>query len=621
MMTVKEALHAAAQHHQAGRFREAEHIYRQILQVAPTHKETWHRLGILTYQTGRLEEAATILEKTAHLAGNHFMVLNDWGAVLRALRRHNDAIACYNRAIQSNPSYPVAHYNLGNVLSQQGRAEEAIGCYRRALALKPDYFEAHYNLGNTLAGQYKSEEAARCYRRVLELKPDHVDALLNLGNTFKDRGLLHDALGYYRRAVELNPDHSASQSNLLYALWFTPGMDISKIAEEHRRWEQTRARSLYPTSAAYPNNPDPIRRLRVGYVCPDFRDHVVGRNILPLLREHDRQQVEVFCYASVTVPDDFTQRFRELVDSYRDVLHLSDDQLAELVREDNIDILVDLSLHMAGNRILAFARKPAPVQATFAGYPGTTGLSVIDYRLTDPYLDPLGLDKDHYSETSIRLPNTFWCYELQGDEPDVGPLPAAEGEVTFGCLNHPCKVNDDIVLQWTQVLRELPGSQLLLLCPDDSHRCRVTEILECQGISRDRVRMTGILPRRDYLALYNKIDIALDTLPYNGHTTSLDALWMGVPVVTQRGSTLVGRAGVSQLINLGLGELVANSTDEYVAIATGLANDLGKLIDFRANLRQRMRNSPLTDAPHFARVAEDAFRQMWYQWCKSLRSD
>jgi predicted O-linked N-acetylglucosamine transferase (SPINDLY family) len=343
---------------------------------------------------------------------------------------------------------------------------------------------------------------------------------------------------------------------------------------------------------------------------------VVGLNLLPLFRAHDHRQLEIFCYADVIRPDHLTQRFQAHADVWRNLLGQTDDQVAQLVREDRIDVLVDLALHTAYNRLLVFARKPAPVQVSFAGYPASTGLPAIDYRFTDPYLDPPALDYSDSAEELVRLPDSFWCYDPLTDEPAVNSLPAhANGFVTFGCLNNFVKINDRVLALWAQVLRAVEGSRLLLLAPEGHFRRHTLERLEQLGISAARVVFVAHQPRPRYLELYHGIDLMLDTFPYNGHTTSLDALWMGVPVVTLVGGTTVGRAGLSQLTNLGLPELAAQAPEEFVRIAVQLAGDLPRLAGLRATLRERMQSSPLMDAPRFARGIEAAYRTMWHRWC------
>ena len=393
---------------------------------------------------------------------------------------------------------------------------------------------------------------------------------------------------------------------------FHPDYDAQAILAEHRRWEAQFAAPLARLILPHTNEASPDRRLKIGYVSPDFRDHVVGHNLLPLFREHDHRQFEIFCYADVIRADALTRRFQGHADVWRDVLGRTDDQVAQLVRADRIDILVDLTLHMANNRLLVFARKPAPVQVSFAGYPGSTGLSAIDYRLTDPYLDPPGDDDPDAAQEPLRLPDSFWCYDPLTDEPAVNSLPVqASGFVTFGCLNNFVKVNALVLALWARVLRAVDGSRLVMLAPEGHFRSDTVERLEQQGIAAARVAFVSHQPRRQYLELYHGIDLMLDTVPYNGHTTSLDALWMGVPVVTLVGGTTVGRAGLCQLTNLGLPELIAATPDEFVRIAVELAGDLPRLECLRASLRDRMRGSPLMDAPRFARGIEAAYRTLW----------
>ncbi len=377
--------------------------------------------------------------------------------------------------------------------------------------------------------------------------------------------------------------------------------------------------------------------------------------ISPLLSHHDRAEFEVFCYANLAAPDGVTGRLRRQADVWRDIAGVSDRAAAQMIRDDKIDILVDLNLHMAGNRARLFARKPAPVQVTWLGYPGTTGMDAIDYRLTDPRLDPpdlmdveeaggsageacphaqsavsssgerIGIQHPYYSERSVCLPDSFWCYDPCGsqenieaaihDMPQPGPLPAlSTGHVTFGCLNNFCKVSDRSLAIWAGAMAALPSSQLLLAAPLGPHRDLVAAKL---GVRPDRVQFVAFQPWRQYLETYRSIDICLDTLPFNGGTTSLDSLWMGVPVLTRVGWTVVGRMGQSLLHTLGLNEMVARSDEEFVRLAVDWAQDLGRLAQLRAALRQRMRSSPLMDGARFARNIEAAYRQMWRAWCGS----
>jgi predicted O-linked N-acetylglucosamine transferase (SPINDLY family) len=537
---------------------------------------------------------------------------------LGAQGKRDESIVCFARALELRPDLTDAHVNLGNALLAQGKLVDAAACYRRALELDPGLAEAYSNLGVIFQQQGAPDQAVACYRRAVELKPLYTVAHHNLGNALREQGKMGEAAAAYSRALELQPDFVEAHSNLVYTQIFAEGCDAEAIQQEHRRWDRLHAASLEKLVQPPLNDPSPDRRLRIGYVSPNFCDHVVGRNLWPLFREHDHQNFELYFYSDAARADELTSRLQGCADVWRETADLQDADLAERVREDRIDILVDLTLHMGRHRLLAFARRPAPVQATFAGYPGTTGLSAMDFRLTDPHLDPPGLHDHCYSEESIRLPESFWCYDPFDSEPGASDLPAAQnGYITFGSLNNFCKVNRGALKLWARVLNAVARSRLTVLAGVGSCRERTLEALEEEGVARDRVTFVPKLPRPSYLRQYRGIDIELDTVPYNGHTTSLDSLWMGVPVVTLVGPTVVGRAGLSQLTNLGLPELIAYTPEQYLRIATELAHDLPRLSRLRSTLRGRMEASPLMDAPRFTRNIEAAFRQMWRRWCAS----
>jgi protein O-GlcNAc transferase len=353
----------------------------------------------------------------------------------------------------------------------------------------------------------------------------------------------------------------------------------------------------------------------VGYVSPDFRDHAQRLFTFPLLREHDHEAFEIVCYSSTNPEDAWTERLRSHADVWRNVAALSANDLAALIRDDQVDVLVDLSMHMDGQRLKVFAQKPAPVQLAWLAYPGTTGVDGIDYRVTDPYLDPPGAPLP-YSEQSLWLPHSFWCYDPDNEESEVSDLPAlAAGHITFGCLNNFLKVNPGVFELWAGLLTQLPTSKFLLLAPSGRARATARRAFEAHGVDPERVDFVGLQWRKDYLASYHRIDVALDCVPYNGHTTSLDAFWMGVPIVTLVGNTVAGRAGLCQAYNLKLPELVAESRADFVQKAVALTRDLPRLAELRKQLRSRMRQSPLMDAPRFARDLEALYRAAWRSWC------
>jgi len=585
-LTIQQTSDLALQHHQAGRLHEAEKLYRQILAQQPEHFDAMYRLGVIAYQ----------------------------------VRRTDVAVDLIRRAIALNPNSAAAHSNLGNALKDKGQLDEAIAAHRQAIVLNPALAEAHYNLGIALIDNGQLDEAMAAYRKAIALKPSYAAAHCNLGNVLRGNGNIEEAITAYRQAKVLDPGNVTIESNFLYTLHLHPAYDGRAIAEEHRRWNRQYAEPLRKFIPSHSNDRSSDRRLRIGYVSPDFRDHVVGRNLLPLFQQRDRRQFEITCYAQVSRPDSVTTQFQQNTDCWRNIVGIPDEQVAEQIRQDQIDLLVDLALHTEGNRLLVFARKPAPVQVTFAGYPGSTGLNTIDYRLSDPYLDPPGMDESIYSEQTVRLPHSFWCYDpLDCRDIPVNSLPALEsGIVTLGCLNNFCKVNDGVLTLWAQVLRQVQGSRLLLLAKPGRHRQRTVDRLSREGIDPGMIEFVSPQARRPYLELYHRVDLGLDSFPYNGHTTSLDSFWMGVPVVTLVGQTAVSRAGWCQLSNLGLTELAGYTPEQFVRIAVELATDLPRLQGLRSTLRQRMEQSPLMDGSLFARNIEAAYRQMWHTWCQTV---
>jgi predicted O-linked N-acetylglucosamine transferase (SPINDLY family) len=598
------------------RFDDAIAAFGHALRLRPDFFKAHNNLGNAFRDTGLLDEAIAAYGEALRLKPDYAEAHNNLAVALRDQGLFDQAIAACRQALTIRPDFAEACNTLGNILRDKGLLDEALTACRNAVRLKPNLADAHYSLGSILCDKGLLDEAVAACRHAILLKPDFAEAYNNLGDVLSDQGLLDDALGYFDRAHALAPQTPGPLANRIYTLAFHPGYDPTQILRECTLWDDLYGKPLRPSATRHSNNHDPNRRLRIGYVSPDFRNHCQSFFMTPLLSSHDRERFEIHCYSSVVRPDSITRRLEQLVDVWHNALGHSDAQLAEIIRADGIDILVDLTMHMHRGRPLLFARKPAPVQIAWLAYPGTTGLRAIDHRLTDPYLDPPGRNDADYAEASIRLPDTFWCYDPLTDEPQVNQLPASEnGHVTFGCLNNYSKVNEPVLALWVKVLSALNDSQLLLLTPEGSARQRALEAFASHKIEPHRIQFVPFRPRPEYLQTYHRVDIGLDTFPYNGHTTSLDSYWMGVPVVTLVGQTVIGRAGLSQLTNLHLPELIAKTPQHYVEIAIGLAKDLPRLAELRRTLRPRMRASPLMDAPRFARDIEAAYRQMWQSWC------
>jgi predicted O-linked N-acetylglucosamine transferase (SPINDLY family) len=624
----------------AGRHEELERCAGLLLGQYPYAGFVWKIFGASRLLLGG--DALPALQKATEFLPDDVDAHYYLGNVYLARRRHDDAATSYRRALGLKPDFTDAHYNLGVALEGSGRLDSAIASYRRALAIKADYAEAYFNLGNALrdtgqlqdaAASYRSaltvkpdfiaacsnlanvlrnlgqlDAALEGYRRVLEINPDLAEGYNNLGSALKDAGRLDEAIACYRRAVELDPKHTQAHSNLVYTLCFHPAFDEQGILTEakqfaalHPHIPQVHAQAVHAHAS----------KLRIGYVSPDFRTHCQSLFTVPLLSNHDHTQFEIYCYAHLPGPDEISERLAGYADVWQFTHDKSDAQLAEMIAGDGIDILVDLTMHMNQGRPMLFARKPAPVQVAWLAYPGTTGLAEMDYRFTDPWLDPVEMDDARYTEASVRLPDSFWCYDplVTGLQPNDLPALTA-GYITFGCLNNFCKVSDDTLSRWGQVMKRLPSSRLILLAYAGGHRQRILDLLGDYDVAAERIEFVEYRPRLDYLQTYHRIDICLDTLPYNGHTTSLDACWMGVPVVTQVGNTIVGRAGWSQLNNLGLSHLAAFDEQAFIDIAVALANDLKGLSHLRQTLRGRMEASPLMDGKRFAGAIESAYRQI-----------
>ena len=599
-------------------FGEAVASYRRAIALPPPSALACYNLGIALHEMGELLEAADAYRQAIALNPAGAEAYNNLGNVLKECRQLPQAVEAYRGALACRSHYPEALSNLGGVLGSLRYLDEAVVACRQAIALRPDYPEAYGNLGFALWEKGQLDESLAASRQAIALRPDYPEAYANLGNALKDMGKMNEAIAADRQALILKPEMTEVDSNLIYSLQFHPGFDALGIAEEHRRWHRQHAEPLRKFQRPHANDRDPDRRLRVGYVSPDFREQAESHFVIPLFAGHDQSRYEIHAYASVIRPDRITERHRASVSVWHEVHGLDDAELAEKIRGDGIDILVDLTMHMARNRLLVFARKPAPVQVTWLAYPGSTGLEAIDYRITDGWMDPREWGDCGCSEESVRLPDSWCCYDPLIELPQV-PVDGAERRnfIRFGSLNHFSKLNEPLLSIWAQLLAAVPESRLLLLAAEGRHRDDLRQMLESKGIAGRRVEFVGPASRADYLRNYDRVDIALDPLPYNGITTTLDALWMGVPVVSLTGRTAASRAGLSLLTTLGLAELATHTPEEFVRVAAGLAGDLSRLAGWRSTLRQRMEASPLMDARRFAGNLEEAYRVMWCRWCET----
>jgi predicted O-linked N-acetylglucosamine transferase (SPINDLY family) len=615
MSTISQAVDVAMQYLQAGQFAQADSILRQVLAAAPAHADALHLLGVIAYQQRDYALAIERISQAIQLQPGAARFYNNLGVALCAAGRCADALRAHEAALRLEPGQETFHYNHGNTLLAADDAPAAIRAYQAALKIAPNLPVARNMLGVAFVQAGQIDDAIAAFQRAIAEDPNYPDAYNNLGNAYKDQGLLDPAIEAYRKSLALNPNDAEVRSNLINLLQFHPEVTLADIQREHCEWRRIHERPLRSTIAPHTNSLDPHKRLRIGYASADFRNHCQVFFMMPLLAHHDPRQFEIFCYSGVRQPDAFTAQLRGLAGQWRDISSLPDEQAAELIRQDQIDILVDLTQHMAYNRLPLFARRPAPVQAAWLGYPGSTGLETMDFRLTDPHLDPPGTaNQAFYSEQSIRLPDAFWCYDPLSDV-TVSELPAlTRGHITFGSLNNFCKVNPKVIDLWARVMQRVAGSRMLILTDHGAHRARTLELFRQAALdnAQERIEFVAKCQRREYLELCHRIDIILDTFPYNGHTTSLDALWMGVPVVSILGSMPVGRAGLSILTNLALADdWLATTPEQFMEIAVRWSQDLQALAALRRSLRTRLQSSPLMDAARFAKNMEAAYREMW----------
>lgn len=606
---------------QLGRLEEALAAYREAARLRPELAEAHNNLGNLLLRLGRAEEALSSYRRAQALRPEMAELRMNVGDALRALGRMEEAEQAYREAIRTKPDLAEAYNSLSFVLTNLERYEESLEACRRALALRPDVVGFHNNLGIALRKLKRPAEAAEAFRFVLQHVKDDADVYRNYAHVLGDIGNISEAIANYRRALELRPDDLETRAGLVFLLNYLEGVTPAEVLAEARIYGEALERVAVP-GGPHANPPDPHRRLKVGLVSGDFGSHSVGFFLDNVLANLEPSQVELYAYETSPRTDDVNARLRRHVPQWRDASEktLSDEALATQIRTDGIDILVDLAGYTSHNRLPVFAWRPAPVQVAWLGYLGTTGLTTMDYILADPWALPVG-EEGQFTETPWRLPETYICFTPPQADVEEGPLPAlANGFVTFGCFNNLAKVTDRVVACWARILHAVPGSRLYLknkqLGAADTREAVAARFGQ-HGIAADRLIMEGQLAsREDHLRAHQRIDIALDPFPYPGITTTVETLWMGVPVLTLKGDRFLSHQGETILHNAGLPEWIAADEDDYVAKAAAFAADLAGLAELRRRLRGQLLASPLCDAPRFARNFEAALRGMWRKWCE-----
>src|SRR5215813_6160212 len=650
-----EMFEQAAFLHQAGRLDQAERLYRRVLNAKRNHVEAHYQLAVLRARQGRLEEALELiggalrfkpdhlpslsaqalllsqrgrfedalaaLERALALEPNLVELLNNRGNILRELGRPDDALASYGHALALQPDYPEALNNRGSLLVRLGRPAEGLASFDLALMARPDDLEVLCNRGNALSALKRSEEALASFDRALKLHPNDVDVLASRAFVLQQLGRHTAAIEVCDKALALAPERADVRSCRIFLLDFIPELGFAEHQEARRQWFEAHGKPLASTISPHPNAPDPERRLVLGYVSADFKEHSASRTFGPQLEHHDHRQFEVICYSGVTSEDARTREFQSYADKWVSAHALSDDALAAQIRADRVDILVDLSGHTDGHRLHAFARKPAPVQVTAWGHATGTGLRTIDYLFSDP-VSVAAAARPLFAETIYDLPCQI-TFEAAPYAPEPTDLPAqGRGAVTFGCLNRFGKVTAEVLEVWARVLDAVPGARLLLkdtALDDPALQAFARDTLAAQGIGPERITLRGGTPRIEHLATFGEVDIALDPFPQNGGASTWEALWQGVPVVAKLGITAPGRLSGAILSAVGLTDWIVTTDDGYARLAIAKAADLAALATLRRGLRAMVEASAAGNPVRYTRAVEDAYRTIWRRWCAQPR--
>lgn len=601
----------------AGQLPEALVLYEQVCGLDPRDADACYMAGVASAMLGEKRRSVELLVRAIELNPGHALSHYNLGISFRDLGEMEKAAVALRKTIELKPDFKGGYTPLANVLINLKQMDEAEKVFRRLLLLTPSVAENQNNLGTVLQAMGRIDEAIENYQKAIKLKPAMTTAWDSLGSAYASSGRYEEALTAYRESLKLDPGNVRGHSNMLLTMNYMDSLSPRQVFDEHRAWGAQFNRTIEISRTSV--DCEPGRALRIGYVSPDFREHSVAYFIEPLLEMHDKGKFEIFGYSSVPVMDETTTRLKAMVSHWRDISGQQDNQVIERIKKDRIDILIDLSGHTACNHLAVFAQKPAPIQVTWLGYPNTTGLEAMDYRITDEIADPPGND-EFYTEQLVRLPVAFLCYKPSISAPDVTPPPCIKnGFITLGSFNNLAKMGAGVIALWADLLHTMPEARLLIKNPsltDSGTRGRYLDMFCGHGIDEKRIDLIGHAPtRNEHLALYGKVDIALDTFPYNGTTTTCEALWMGVPVVTVKGSVHAARVGASLLHAAGLAELIAESGEKYISLVKGLADDYSRLSGMRTGLRNQVQSSLLCDAHGFTKNLEDEYIDLWRKWC------
>jgi len=606
--------------HALGETADAETAYRKAIELDASIAAPMLHYADLLRETRRKEAAIAVYQAALLLEPQNIDALNNLGMALQEDGQLEQALASFQQVASLSPNNPVSHSNIAAILNAMGQQDAALESCRRAVKLGPNSAAAHVNLGTCLMEMGRLDEAIKSLQTVVRLDPHHRRAHVNIGSALSRLGRIEDAIKHVRQALKINPDWDELQSNLLFYMTHSQKIDAAALFAEHVRYATHVEGPLRASWPQHANSREPERCLRVGFVSADLYHHAVSHFFTPVL-EHLAQStsLQLVAYANSFHDDATSRRLHGLFSLWRQVEKLTHAELAQLIASDRIDILIDLSGHTGFNRLPTFARKPAPLQLSWIGYPGTTGLQAMDYYIADRFLAPPGLLDDQFSETFLYLPATA-PFLHAADAPPVSTAPAvANGHITFGSFNRLEKLNRETIARWSRLLRAIPSARMLVGgMPNTQTIDMLRSWFSKAGVKADRLSFHLRTDTHAYLQLHDQVDICLDSHPYSSGTTGFHALWMGVPTLTLPGPTLTGHAASAIMSYVGLSDFIATDEDDFVARGEKLAADIAYLAALRRELRDRLKASAAGQPELIAHRLEAALRAIWRHWCAGL---
>jgi len=619
-LTIKETFLLAVQNHQKNNFAKAEKLYKEVLKENPNHADSHYNLGNILQELNQTEKAKSCFEKAIKIKPDYIEAHNNLGNLLHKFGEFKKAINCFEKAIKINFRQAVPHYNLGNAQKELEDYQKAKNCFLKAIEIKSDYIEAHINLGEVFQELGEFKKAINCFKQAIIIDPNSANAYYNLGVVLGKLGEHQNAINYFQKAINLKPDYTRAHSNKLFNLFYLEEVDPKYYLSQAKKFRLSLKSINNELLVKYQFDVNP-KKIKVGFVSGDFRQHPVGYFLLDMLKYLKNKNLELTAYSNSKIKDSLSAELKSHFTNWCEITDQNDEKVVNQIRKDGIHILFDLSGHSAKNRLPIFINKPAPIQVTWGGFLNSTGIPEIDYIIGDPYVTP-SKDSKYYTEKIFSLGNIYYCFSVPEFEIKITELPAIKnGYITFGSFNNLSKINNKVISLWSRILMTIPKSKIFLKNKELNSlhlKKMIINNFKKNNISSDSIILEGFSPRNELLASYNKVDIALDTFPHSGGTTSFEAIWMGVPVLTKKGFKFISRMTESINHNVNMSDWIANNDNEYVKKAIKFSTNLERLSKIKKNLRQTALESPLFNASLFAEQFKDAVWKMWNDYAERL---